>query len=276
VTLPSPPPISSNVATDPTAVVRWRWWIHLILIGGYLIPRIALSFQFPRYRAALSNSTTGLLAVCAIELTTFALVFGLACFVSRPSREDLLLPWRPGWWVLPLGIGYSIAIRVAAGIVIFIVVFVLIGSHVVTPASAQHFITSKQPDVEKLVDLGAMRDNRTYYWLTVTVVSFIVAGLREELWRAGTLAGLRTLWPRAFGSTGGQIVAVALIAVLFGAAHLPLGLVGAIVAGLLGLFLGMIMIVHRSIWPAVLAHGFLDATTFALIPFALEKLRHLQ
>jgi membrane protease YdiL (CAAX protease family) len=210
-----------------------------------------------------------------IELTTFALVFALACFASRPSPDDLFLRWRPGWWVVPLGVGYSVAIRLAAGIVIFIVVFVLIGSHVVTPASAQHFITTKQPDVEKLVDVAAMRHNPAYYWLTITVVSFIVAGLREELWRAGTLAGVRALWPRAFGSTGGQIAAVTLIAVLFGAGHLPLGLVGAIVAGLLGLFLGIIMIVHRSIWPAVIAHGCLDATTFALVPFALDKLRQL-
>jgi membrane protease YdiL (CAAX protease family) len=159
--------------------------------------------------------------------------------------------------------------------VVFLVVLVLIGAHAVTPASAQDFITTKRPAVEKLVDLEALRHSRAYFWLTVTLVSFVVAGLREELWRAGTLAGLRALWPRAFHSLGGQIAAVALIALLFGAGHLPLGVIGAVVAGLLGLFLGMIIVLHRSIWPAVIAHGMLDATTFALAPFALEQLRRL-
>jgi membrane protease YdiL (CAAX protease family) len=270
---PAPIPVHSEPAS--AGVPRWRWWVHLILIGGYIVPRIALSLQFPRHQPDLSHSTAGLLAVCALEVVIFALVFALACRASRPSREELFLVWRPGWWVLPLGIGYSIAIRLAAGMVIFLIVFVLVGSHTVTLASAQEFMTAKRPDVEQLVDLEAMRQHRAYFWLTLTLVSFVVAGLREEMWRAGTLAGLRALWPRAFDSLGGQITAVALIAILFGAGHLPLGVIGAVVAGLLGLFLGIIMVAHRSIWPAVIAHGFVDATTFALVPFALEQLRQL-
>ncbi|PYK61394.1 MAG: hypothetical protein DME43_02550 [Verrucomicrobia bacterium] len=49
----------------------------------------------------------------------------------------------------------------------------------------------------------------------------------------------------------------------------------AAVATLLGLFLGLILIVHRSIWPAVIAHGFFDATTFALLPLVASKLPQL-
>ncbi len=210
-----------------------------------------------------------------MELSVFALVFGVAWLSSRASREELFLPWRPGWWVVPLGVGYSIAIRVAAGLILFAVVAVLIGSRVISAGAAQDFITAGRPRVEKLVDVTALRTSPAYFWLTITLVSFVVAGLREELWRAGTLAGLRALWPSAFGSLGGQIGAVALIAVLFGAGHLQLGVIGAVVAGLLGLFLGVIIVLHRSIWPAVIAHGLLDATTFALVPFALEKLQHL-
>lgn len=234
-----------------------------------------LSVPFPRHQPALSHSVTGLLFICLFELGAFAVVFGLGCFASRASSEDLFLRWRPGWWVLPLGFGYSIAARLAAGLIIFFVIFILILSHFFTIDSAQHFITAERPRAEKLVDVAAMRTSPAYFWLTVTLVSFVVAGLREEMWRAGTLAGLRALWPRAFASTGGQIVAVSLIAVLFGLGHLPLGTIGAVVAGLLGLFLGLIIVLHRSIWPAVIAHGCIDATTFALLPFALEKLQHL-
>jgi membrane protease YdiL (CAAX protease family) len=267
-------PFSPLPPAPATSVARSRWWIHLLLIGGYVLPRIALGFQ-SRKHAALSNNWCGLLIVCALELAAFALAFGFGWLASRASAEDLFLRWRPGWWVVPLGIGYSIVIRLAAGLAIFAVVFVLIATHAVAPASAQSFIQTSQPDVAKLVDVAALRRDPAYFWLTITLVSFVVAGLREEMWRGGTLAAMRALWPRAFHSFGGQIVAIALIAVIFGAGHLQLGVLGAIVAGLLGLFLGAIIVLHRSIWPAVIAHGFLDATTFALIPFVLEKLQQL-
>jgi len=34
------------------------------------------------------------------------------------------------------------------------------------------------------------------------------------------------------------------------------------------------MVLHRSIWPAVIAHGAFDATTFALLPFIVDLLPH--
>jgi membrane protease YdiL (CAAX protease family) len=110
----------------------------------------------------------------------------------------------------------------------------------------------------------------------VTLVSFVVAGLREEIWRAGTLAAMRALWPRAFASRGGQYLAVTLIAVLFGAMHLGMGIIAAFMAGVLGFLLGVIMILHRSVWPAVIAHGLFDATTLAILPWSLEKLQHIR
>jgi len=272
--LSSSPPSLPLPPSPPTSVARWRWWIHLLLIGGYVLPRIALGFQ-SRKHAALSNNWRGLLIVCAFELAAFALAFGFGWLASRASAEDLFLRWRPGWWVVPLGIGYSIVIRFAAGLAIFAVVVVLIATHAVAPTSAQNFIQTSQPDVAKLVDVPALRHDPAYFWLTITLVSFVVAGLREEMWRGGTLAAMRALWPRAFHCFPGQILAIALIAVIFGAGHLQLGVLGAIVAGLLGLFLGVVIVVHRSIWPAVIAHGLLDATTFALVPYALEKLQQL-
>jgi len=274
-TSPLPPSLPAEEANNRLATARWRWWIHLILIGGYILPRIALELEFPREHPALSTSTGGLILVSLLELAVFALVFGVACLISRPTREQLFLRWRPGWWVVPLGIGYSIAIRLAAALAVFAVVVFMIATHVFTPAQAQQFMVTNRPDVEKLVDVNAMRQNAAYFWITVTFVSFVVAGLREELWRAGTLAAMRALWPRAFGSLGGQIAAISLIAVVFGAAHLQLGVIAAVIAGILGLLLGIIIVIHRSIWPAAIAHGLLDATTFALLPFMIQKLHEL-
>jgi membrane protease YdiL (CAAX protease family) len=41
---------------------------------------------------------------------------------------------------------------------------------------------------------------------------------------------------------------------------------------LLGFLIGIIMVMHRSIWPAVIAHGLFDATSFAILPFLADRL----
>jgi membrane protease YdiL (CAAX protease family) len=90
------------------------------------------------------------------------------------------------------------------------------------------------------------------------------------------LAGMRALWPGKFGSRRGQILAITLIAVLFGAMHFGMGPIAAVLATVVGWFLGLIIIFHRSIWPAVIAHGLFDATTFAVLPWAMEKLQQFR
>lgn len=52
-------------------------------------------------------------------------------------------------------------------------------------------------------------------------------------------------------------------------------MIAAVGAGILGLLLGFIIVLHRSIWPAVIAHGLFDATTLAFLPWVLEKTRNL-
>jgi membrane protease YdiL (CAAX protease family) len=78
---------------------------------------------------------------------------------------------------------------------------------------------------------------------------------------------MKALWPEIFGDREGQIAAIIIIAIVFGLGHLAYGALPAAMAVLVGFALGLIMIVHRSIWPAVVAHGFFDATTFALLRF---------
>lgn len=75
---------------------------------------------------------------------------------------------------------------------------------------------------------------------------------------------------------GGEILAVLIIAIVFGAAHIGMGGLAAVMAGVLGVFLGLIMVFHRSIWPAVLAHGFFDATTMALLPWVMDLMHQMR
>lgn len=273
-----PPPLNPPLAGG-APLNRRRWWLHLILLSAYilLIGLIGREHHEARTRVpALSHTPGGLLVVCGLELLIFAAVLGLALMASRASTDELLWRWRRGFWPVPLGIGYSIAIRFAVFMITMVAVVALIVTHVVTAQSLHRFLAVNRPSLETIVDISAMRQDPLYFWLTLTVVSFVVAGLREELWRSAFLAGLRALWPQRFGSRAGQIAAVAIAAILFGFGHLGLGLVNVLVAGLLGFGLGLIMVFHRSIWPAVIAHGMFDATSLALLPWVAEKLPELQ
>ncbi|HEX8898078.1 MAG TPA: hypothetical protein VF751_05230, partial [Chthoniobacterales bacterium] len=202
----TPPPIPVFCQT-----ARWRWWIHLLLIGIY--PALGLLVGVGKghftHGPALSGDVRGLLSFCGLELLIFVLFFAAAWLISRASREQLMLVWRPGWWVAPLGVVYSIALRIALVMVAVFIIAVLAATRTVTPEKVQQYMSANRPDVEVAVSISAMRDNPTYYWLTITLVSFVVAGLREEMWRGGTLAAMRVLWPRIFDSRRGQIFAVA-------------------------------------------------------------------
>jgi len=210
---------------------------------------------------------------CLFQLVSFGIVLGLAWLASRASRGDLLLRWRPRIWTVPLAVVYSVGLRLAVGLVAMVVFSVLVVTGAVSFDRAQSFAQANRPDVSALVDISAIRNDPLYFWLTLTLVSFVVAGLREELWRSAFLAGLRTLWPGSFASKAGQVVAVAVGSVVFGLGHLALGPLGVASATLLGFGLGLIMVLHQSIWPAVIAHGMFDATTFALLPWAMEQIR---
>jgi membrane protease YdiL (CAAX protease family) len=275
----TPPPLPDPQPAGAVSINRRRWWIHLFLISAYILlvgvmgrERSEALTRIP----ALSHTPRGLLFVCAIELLVFALALGLAVVASRASRDDLLLRWRHGFWPVPLGIGYSVALRLALFIIMMAAGIALIVAHVMTAQSLREFVSANRPNLEVIVDVSAMRQNPLYFWLALTVVSFGVAGLREELWRSAFLAGLRALWPQHFGTRTGQITAVAIAATVFGFAHLGMGLLAVLFAGLLGFGLGLIMVFHRSIWPAVIAHGMFDATSLALLPWIAEKLPEIQ
>ena len=247
-----------------------------MLIGAYPFLGMVLHSGHAMRGPAFSGNTRGLLIVSGLEITVFSLVFALGWLASRASREELLLRWRPGWWVVLLGFTYSVAIRLALAVVVMIVVSILLMTRAFTPETLPGFVDANRPKVEAVVSVSALQYDSSYFWLTVTLVSFVVAGLREEIWRGATFAAMRALWPRTFATRSGQFLAVTLIALLFGALHLRMGPIAAALAGIIGWFLGMIMVLHQSIWPAVIAHGLFDATTFAILPWAMEKFQHFR
>jgi membrane protease YdiL (CAAX protease family) len=271
-----PPPILVPGADGLATASRTRWWIHLVLVGAYpLVVGLIGWGRNSSSQPALGHGAKGLLLVCVLELLVFGVVFLLAWLASRATRDALLLRWRSGFWTIPIGIGYSVALRLALGVVVAVVAVSLLVLHVTTLNGLRDFFTANRPDVESLVDVAALRDNPLYYWLTLTLVSFGLGGLREEIWRSGFMAGMAALWPRRFGSRGGQLVAAGVGAVIFGLGHLTQGPLAVCLTGLLGFGLGAIIVAHRSIWPAVIAHGLFDATSLAALPWAADMLKQI-
>ena len=117
------------------------------------------------------------------ELLVFAVVFGLACWISRPNAEELMLKWRNGVRPLFRGIFWSIGLRLGTMAILF-----LIGILMVAAGSDPGAIAKLRPDIEEMVNARALLNDPRYFILNLTLVSFVVGGLREELWRAGMLA----------------------------------------------------------------------------------------
>jgi hypothetical protein len=93
-------------------ISRRRWRIHLALITGYILAVGLLGLgRRGSNTAVLSQTVGGMLSVCALELLVFGLIFGLACFASRATRDDLLLHWPGKIKPVLLGAGYSVALR---------------------------------------------------------------------------------------------------------------------------------------------------------------------
>ena len=202
------------------------------------------------------------------ELLVFGFVFGLAWLAARASADQLFLIWDSGWQPVWRGFLYALGLRLLIALVVLAIGFVAVTLF----GSGEDLMRNLQPKTEQLVSAQALAKDPVYLWLNLTFVSFVVAGLREELWRAGMLAGLFALFPRRFGGTGGKMAAVGLVALVFGLGHLVQGWGGVTMTTLLGVGLGIIMLVHRSIWEAVLAHGFFDAGTFAFL-YLLARFR---
>lgn len=266
----SQPPllIESPASASPPAVSRKRWWVHLLVLVLFPIVVGALSSGTVRDKASpiLPTTTSGLLLMVAMEVCLFTFLFGSACYVSRATGAQLLLKWEGGLKPVLWGLLYSVGLRIAVAVIVLVIVIV---SFVFKGADATT-ANALRPQVENLLNVDALVRDPFYLLVTLTLVSFVVAGLREELWRAGVLAGLLALFPQRFEGWKGKVLAVSLVSVLFGLGHIPQGFGGVLATTVLGFGLGMIMVWHRSIWPAVLAHGFFDATTFFLL-FVLMK-----
>lgn len=222
----------------------------------------------PRHDAPLLPKETQRLMMALFgELVLFAFVFFVACSSSRVTADNLLLKRSHGVRSIFLGLGYSIALRILIFAVMFCAALLIAFYLNITGTAELEQATMKKfvPRIDQIVDAEALVENPAYFWINLTLVSFLVAALREELWRAGMLAAMTALFPRQTGKISGQVLAVSVAALIFGLGHLTQGWGGVALTTVLGLGLGAIMMLHRSVWAAVWAHGFFNATSFLML-----------
>src|SRR5687767_15532672 len=156
-------------AQEPASVPRWRWGLHLGLLCAYVLAIGASGTQqVEGTTPALASSARGLLVATSFELATFAVVFAAALFASRASAVELRLGWRRGILPVPLGLLYSIALRLLVVIVAAVVAVVLVALGMVDLADLERLAREGAPDTGAMVSLDAMRNDSAYYWLMLT------------------------------------------------------------------------------------------------------------
>lgn len=256
----------------PPHLPSWRHIMALIFLLGFMV-FVALAGSFARNlpkgqsEPMLPATAPQLISLSLLELGMFGVIWGIAWLFSRPSTDELFMRWRGTWENIVLGLGYSLALRfVPVVAVVFLAMFALLNG--VKPEDLTEYIKGFSPTPEKMVSLKALENDPVYRFIMVTWMSFIVAGLREELWRVAVIASFtKWLTPR-YSQRHVQIFAVIISSLFFGMAHVIQGPLAIGLTALIGMALGAITLAHRSIWPAVIAHGAFDALSFLLLPLA--------
>jgi len=260
-------------------IPRWRWAMSLLLIGCYpALMSLAGEFLSLRSRhkggSALPSSSAHLVFYVGFDLALFAAFWGLGWAFSRATKDELLLRWRGGFWKpIVQGFGYALGIRLSIIVVFAFLYFLATIALVVAghdPKTLAHLIQGASPKTDALFPKGALA-NPVYLLLTMTLLSFVAAGGREELWRTACLAALRHLLPDSWAERARWIGAIALSSVIFGLGHIYQGGLGVVITGCIGAGLGVLTWRNRSIWPSVWAHGFFDATSFLLAAMTASK-----
>lgn len=261
----TPPKISSpDPAIHPVA--RWRNTLALLLLLA-LPPIMGLagasrSGSSPA-EAMLPGSVPDLLLVSVQNLGIFLILAALIAWLGRFDWQSVFARARCDWKAWGLGLGYSVLFRFVLGMGL-VAVIALRSLQLWLRGQSLGSLEGFRPQIENLLDPASLRDP-VYFLLSVTVVSFVVAGLREELWRAAVFASLGRWRRHWLDSWPGRVSVSMLAALSFGLGHLPQGGTGVWMTGALGLGLGLVMLAHRSLWVAVLAHGFFNATSFFLL-----------
>lgn len=228
---------------------------------GYILFATFKGDGAPTDQPALSPTVPGLFLDTLLNLSFFGFLFGIGAWAAHPRASDLYAnrPITAINWLL--GLAWSVVLRVAIAIPLALVTLVLL---LLQGEKGMEIVSNLRPKVENLLEPSALADP-LYALLCITWVSFVVAALREELWRAAMLGGIRAISPASWSRRQAEWLGISVSSILFGLAHLTQGWPSVAMTTLIGFMLGIVQVYRRSLAEAVIAHGFFDATTFATL-----------
>jgi membrane protease YdiL (CAAX protease family) len=238
-----------------------------LLLAGYVLWAGHSGKAATSAAPALPSAPLALFLATGWQMLLFAAVFAGAWLAGRPSLPELYCVQKIQILTLVFGFAWSLVLRAGILVIALLVAGISMLLHSGIGADS---LQQLRPKIENLFDPKAL-SNPNFVLLCTTWVSFVVAGLREELWRAGVIASLRALFPAEWPGRRWEWLAVAIAAGIFGLGHLTQGWGAVALTGLLGLGLGGIMVLRRSLPEAVLAHGFFDALTFGALALLSNK-----
>ncbi len=103
----------------------------------------------------------------------------------------------------------------------------------------------------------------------LAIFTGLFVGLHEELLFRGFILGRMQSLFRS------NVLAIIASALLFGVIHLGQGPIGVVQTTAVGLVLATIVTRTRSLWPAILAHAFVDIVAFVVIPLLKDMIPEL-
>jgi membrane protease YdiL (CAAX protease family) len=244
----------------------WRHFVALVIIGSYpLVSTLSVKIRGvgdSTSTVSFPTSVRGLIIFSLLQLAVFAVFWGISWAISRYDKDRLFLRWKDGIQPVLWGAIYLASLYLTF-FIFLIVVAGIMSMFGVQGDEITGFINNNKPQTGGLVNSISSNQDPIYKLLVVTLVPFVVAGLREELWRGATLAGLDQLCPKSWSKPMRNVFAIAISSVVFGLGHLYQGPSGIIITTILGAVMGIIILHHKSIWPAVFMHGFINAISFA-------------
>jgi len=236
-----------------TLSVRRRWKIHLLVISVPML--LVLCGYHPNGETVhlIPGKLTQLPTFVIAHLVIWASCLGFGFLISEIRASELRLPHASWPRTIGAGLLWSVAIRIS------LLPVALLASRVIGAQGLLAF-SHRMSEVLNLENLVG----RPVQTLIIYSTLALMAGLMEELWRAGFLAGLQHLFPRAFASRLGTFAMIVITAAFFGLGHLYQGGFGVVITFILGIGLGSILVWRHSYWEAAFAHTAFDATSFAL------------
>lgn len=204
---------------------------------------------------ALSPSLGMFVHVSALAAISVGLSF--LALAREPARiEALGLSFAPlrGRVVL-MGL-YGLAGGVATYVINAIV---SVGFIMVTGGIEKHIGMAKEQH-EALSSFAAIP-----LWVMIPVV--IIAGCYEDIVFRGFLLGRLRILFRTSKAWIGDLVAIAVSSAIFGLGHIYQGWFGVMKTTAAGVCLAILVLLTKSVWPAMIAHAGIDASTIVMLHF---------